>query len=208
MPDDDRVVANEDVLDDETHDSLALHDLKRVRGAAQTAEDCVFRPKVTVFPKERERDSDDVERGFRRKVNGLAGMSEGRSRSSTSRSRSSELKVRCVAIRRTGWLPSLPFAQGDRGAGPADCHATDSRSSQTQRRVRSLVLADCPLARDSKGSVKNYLGTAEAAGLTHQEAAGLDDAVLWRGCTRSVTSARSSPSPTSPSSIGSSSARA
>ena len=39
MPDDDRVVANEDVLDDETHDSLALDDLKRVGGAAQTAEE-------------------------------------------------------------------------------------------------------------------------------------------------------------------------
>jgi hypothetical protein len=39
MPDDDRVVANEDVLDDETHDSLALNDFKRVGGAAQTAEE-------------------------------------------------------------------------------------------------------------------------------------------------------------------------
>ena len=39
MPDDDRVVANEDVLDDEAHDSLAPHDVKRVSGAAQTAEE-------------------------------------------------------------------------------------------------------------------------------------------------------------------------
>ena len=39
MPDDDRVVANEDVLDDEAHDSLALNDVKRVGGAAQTAEE-------------------------------------------------------------------------------------------------------------------------------------------------------------------------
>ena len=35
MPDDDRVVANEDVLDDEAHDSLALQDVKCVGGAAQ-----------------------------------------------------------------------------------------------------------------------------------------------------------------------------
>ena len=40
MPDDDRVVANEDVLDDEAHDSLALIDVKRVGGAAQTTEEC------------------------------------------------------------------------------------------------------------------------------------------------------------------------
>ena len=39
MPDDDRVVADEDVLDDETHDSLALDDVKRVGGAAQTTEE-------------------------------------------------------------------------------------------------------------------------------------------------------------------------
>ncbi len=39
MPDQDRVVANEDVLDDEAHDSLALNDLKRVGGAAQTAQE-------------------------------------------------------------------------------------------------------------------------------------------------------------------------
>jgi Reverse transcriptase (RNA-dependent DNA polymerase) len=36
MSDDDRVVANEDVLDYEAHDSLALNDIKRVGGAAQT----------------------------------------------------------------------------------------------------------------------------------------------------------------------------
>ena len=36
MSDDDRVVANEDVLDDEAHDALALNDIKRVGGAAQT----------------------------------------------------------------------------------------------------------------------------------------------------------------------------
>ena len=39
MPDDDRVVANEDVLDDEAHDSLALQDVKCVGGAAQAAEE-------------------------------------------------------------------------------------------------------------------------------------------------------------------------
>jgi len=39
MPDDDRVVANEDVLDDKPHDSLALKDIKRVSGAAQSAEE-------------------------------------------------------------------------------------------------------------------------------------------------------------------------
>jgi hypothetical protein len=37
MSDDDRVVANEDVLDYEAHDSLALNDIKRVGGAAQTS---------------------------------------------------------------------------------------------------------------------------------------------------------------------------
>ena len=40
MPDDDGVVADEDVLDDEAHDSLALDDVKRVGGAAQTAQEC------------------------------------------------------------------------------------------------------------------------------------------------------------------------
>ena len=39
MPDNDRVVANEDVLDDEAHDSLALHDIKRVGGTPQTTEE-------------------------------------------------------------------------------------------------------------------------------------------------------------------------
>jgi len=39
MPDDDGVVADEDVLDDEAHDSLALNDVKGVGGAAQTAEE-------------------------------------------------------------------------------------------------------------------------------------------------------------------------
>jgi hypothetical protein len=38
MPDDYGVVADEDVLDDEAHDSLALNDIKRVGGAAQSAE--------------------------------------------------------------------------------------------------------------------------------------------------------------------------
>jgi len=39
MPDDDGVVANEDVLDDQAHDSLALNDVERVSSAAQTAEE-------------------------------------------------------------------------------------------------------------------------------------------------------------------------
>jgi retron-type reverse transcriptase len=39
MPDDKSVIANEDVLDDESHDSLSLGDLKSVSGAAQTAEE-------------------------------------------------------------------------------------------------------------------------------------------------------------------------
>jgi hypothetical protein len=39
MPDDDSVVADEDILDDEAHDSLPLNDIKRVGGAAQTAEE-------------------------------------------------------------------------------------------------------------------------------------------------------------------------
>jgi hypothetical protein len=39
MPDDDSVVADEDVLDDEAHDALALNDVKGVGGAAQTAEE-------------------------------------------------------------------------------------------------------------------------------------------------------------------------
>ena len=39
MPDDDTVLTNEDVLDDETHDSLAFDDVKRVGGAAQPAEE-------------------------------------------------------------------------------------------------------------------------------------------------------------------------
>ena len=39
MPDDDGVVADKDVLDDEAHDSLALNDVKRVGGVAQTAEE-------------------------------------------------------------------------------------------------------------------------------------------------------------------------
>ena len=33
MPDDDRVVADEDVFDDEAHDSLALDHIKRVGGS-------------------------------------------------------------------------------------------------------------------------------------------------------------------------------
>ena len=39
MPDDDSVITDEDVLDDEAHDALALNDIKRVGGAAQTAEE-------------------------------------------------------------------------------------------------------------------------------------------------------------------------
>ncbi len=39
MPDDDRVVADEDVLDDEAHDSLPLEDVERVGGAAQATEE-------------------------------------------------------------------------------------------------------------------------------------------------------------------------
>ena len=39
MPDDDRVVADEDVLDDEAHDALALNDIKRVGSVAQTAKE-------------------------------------------------------------------------------------------------------------------------------------------------------------------------
>lgn len=39
MPDDDSVIANEDVLDDEAHDALALNDVKGVGSAAQTAEE-------------------------------------------------------------------------------------------------------------------------------------------------------------------------
>jgi retron-type reverse transcriptase len=39
MPDDDRVVADEDVLDDEAHDPLSLNDVKRIGGAAQTTEE-------------------------------------------------------------------------------------------------------------------------------------------------------------------------
>jgi hypothetical protein len=39
VPDDDSIVANEDVLDDEAHDSLALNDVERVSSAAQTAEE-------------------------------------------------------------------------------------------------------------------------------------------------------------------------
>jgi hypothetical protein len=39
MSDDDGVVTNEDLFDDEAHDALALNDVKRVGGAAQTAEE-------------------------------------------------------------------------------------------------------------------------------------------------------------------------
>ena len=39
MPDDDGVVADEDVFDDEAYDSLTLKDIKRVGSAAQTAEE-------------------------------------------------------------------------------------------------------------------------------------------------------------------------
>lgn len=40
IPDDHGGVADENVLDDEAHDSLALIDVKRVGGAAQMAEEC------------------------------------------------------------------------------------------------------------------------------------------------------------------------
>ena len=39
MPNDDCVVADEDVLDDQAHDSLALQDVERVGGVAQPAEE-------------------------------------------------------------------------------------------------------------------------------------------------------------------------
>ena len=39
MPDDDSVVADEDVLDDEAHDALALNDVKGVGSTAQTTEE-------------------------------------------------------------------------------------------------------------------------------------------------------------------------
>ena len=40
MADDDAVVANEDILDDEAHDALALDDLKCVCSSAQSGEEC------------------------------------------------------------------------------------------------------------------------------------------------------------------------
>ena len=39
MADDDAVVANEDVLDDEAYDALALDDVKCVGGTAQSGEE-------------------------------------------------------------------------------------------------------------------------------------------------------------------------
>src|SRR5712692_8346413 len=39
VADDDSVIANEDVFDDEAHDSLALNDVERISSAAQTAEE-------------------------------------------------------------------------------------------------------------------------------------------------------------------------
>ena len=39
MPDDDRVVADEDLLDDQAHDLLPLNHVERVGGAAQTTEE-------------------------------------------------------------------------------------------------------------------------------------------------------------------------
>ncbi len=58
------------------------------------------------------------------------------------------------------------------------------------RRIREVLrlngeceLSYAQIARSlgiSKGSVANYLSSAEAAGLSHQEAAGLDDAALMR----------------------------
>ena len=39
MSDDDRVVANEDLLDYQAHDSLALQHVKRISGAAQAAKE-------------------------------------------------------------------------------------------------------------------------------------------------------------------------
>jgi len=45
VPDEDRVVANEDVLDDQTHDALALDDVQGVGGAAQSCED----PRIGTF---------------------------------------------------------------------------------------------------------------------------------------------------------------
>jgi len=39
VPDHDSVVAYQNLLDDKTHDALALDDIKRVRGAAQSGEE-------------------------------------------------------------------------------------------------------------------------------------------------------------------------
>ena len=39
MPDDDVVVAYQNLLDDKTHDPLALHDFKRIGGATQSAQE-------------------------------------------------------------------------------------------------------------------------------------------------------------------------
>jgi hypothetical protein len=39
MADDDTVIANENVLDDETHNSLTLDDVERVGGTAQATEE-------------------------------------------------------------------------------------------------------------------------------------------------------------------------
>lgn len=39
MPDDDCVIADEDIFDDKAHDSLALNDVKGVGSAAETAEE-------------------------------------------------------------------------------------------------------------------------------------------------------------------------
>jgi hypothetical protein len=39
VSDDDAVVAYQNLLDDQTHDPLALHDVKRIGGAAQSAQE-------------------------------------------------------------------------------------------------------------------------------------------------------------------------
>ena len=39
MPDDDRVIANQNILDDQAHDSLALQDIERVGGVVQPTEE-------------------------------------------------------------------------------------------------------------------------------------------------------------------------
>src|SRR5207302_9183176 len=107
-------------------------------------------------------DSDDVERGFRRMLNDLAGMSEMLFKMPDKRSEDRGGAVRGDSNQ--GLSGSLPFPRGARSASRTDCHATYSGSSTPQARVRSVLRADRPGAAPIQGDSQQLPDSGRGGG--------------------------------------------